>query len=265
MKRVLVAAACLLSTALLLTTGAGISLALALPSKGQGPAPRPPLKPRTGVDSGVQPQPDGGGESAALGATTDAGAPVISPMQSDAGGDNGSRLSPLTPPAAEFPQAIDGGLSPQSFDYDRVLSDIAALRARVSAATELMFRSRLTVQVRSDGKYAKIARLSVALDDGTVFTGKPGFKPDDFVVVYDHAVAPGRHAVTVDVERADEREDGFRSAQKSRLIVDVPKDQKLNVEVILVDESTMGGDFPSDKSGRYDLRIRMRAAAKAAP
>jgi hypothetical protein len=175
---------------------------------------------------------------------------------------SGARLSPLTPTAAEFAQASDAGA--QAFDYDRVISDVAALRARVAAATELMFRSKLVIQVKAEGKYAKIARLNVALDDGVVFSAKPGFKPEDFATVYEHAVAPGRHAVTVDVERADEREDGFRSSQKSRLVVDVPKDHRLNVEVILVDDSTMGGDFTSDRSGRYDLRIRMRAVAKVA-
>jgi hypothetical protein len=179
----------------------------------------------------------------------------------DAGG-SGARLSPLTPAAAEFAQAADAGA--QAFDYDRVISDVAALRARVAAATELVFRSKLVIQVKAEGKYAKIARFNIALDDGVVFSAKPGFKPEDFATVYEHAVAPGRHAVTVDVERADEREDGFRSAQKSRLVVDVPKDHRLNVEVILVDDSTMGGDFASDRSGRYDLRIRMRAVAKVA-
>jgi hypothetical protein len=237
------------------------ALALAKPPAAVPARPPVPSKPRpvtaaTTSDAGMEPSDA---------ATQPAPAPSdrATAQPSDGGTEMGPRTSPLTPPAAEFPQVLDAGAA--AFDYDRVLSDIAALRARVSAATELMFRSRMTVQVRSDGKYAKIARLNVALDDGTVFTGKPGFKPDDFVTVYEHAVAPGRHAVTVDVERADAREEGFRSSQKSRLIVDVPKDQKLTVEVILVDESTMGGDFPSDKSGRYDLRIRMRAVAKGAP
>jgi hypothetical protein len=184
------------------------------------------------------------------------------PVSTADSSSSGARLSPLTPAAAEFAQASDAGA--QVFDYDRVISDVAALRARVAAATELMFRSKIVIQVKAEGKYAKIARFNVALDDGVVFSAKSGFKPEDFATVYEHAVAPGRHAVTVDVERADEREDGFRSSQKSRLVVDVPKDHRLNVEVILVDDSTMGGDFTSDRSGRYDLRIRMRAVAKVA-
>ena len=83
--------------------------------------------------------------------------------------------------------------------------------------------------------------------------------------MYDHAVAPGHHAVTVDIERRDDRNDTFRSAQRSRFIVDVPADERLSVDLKLWDDSSMGGDFPSDKSGQYDLRVRARAKAQPIP
>ena len=104
----------------------------------------------------------------------------------------------------------------------------------------------------------------MSLDDGAVYTAPTGFRPEDFTTVYDHAVAPGKHAVTIDIERKDDRDEGFRSSQRSRVIVDVPKEQRLELEVLLIDESDMGGDFPSDKSGRYDLRVRFKATAKGA-
>ena len=102
----------------------------------------------------------------------------------------------------------------------------------------------------------------MSLDDGVVYTAQPNFRADDLTLVYDHAVAPGRHAITIDVERKDERDEAFRTAQRSRLVVDVPKDQKLSLEVKILDDSTMGADFPSDRSGRYDLRVRAKAVAK---
>lgn len=245
MKRILLAVCFVLASA----------VALAKPPT-RTPRPHTPS-----IDAGAD---DAGSSSLTAPSVQDASISPTVVTPTDAGAsENSARVSPLTPPAAEFPHGVDAGAP--SFDYDRILSDVAALRARVAAATDLMFRSKLAIQVRTDGKYAKIARLNVAVDDGTVFTGKPGAKPEELMTVYEHAVAPGRHAVTVDIERADERDEGFRTAQKSRMIVDVPKDQRLNVEVILVDESTMGGDFPTDKNGRYDLRIRMRAVAKAAP
>jgi len=43
----------------------------------------------------------------------------------------------------------------------------------------------------------------------------------------------------------------------------VPADQRLAVEVKLWDDSSMGSDFPSDKKGSYELKVRMNARAQA--
>lgn len=176
-------------------------------------------------------------------------------------GDGGLRASPLNPSAHEMPGvAADAGAPP--VDYDRLLADIAALRARVAAVSDNLYQSRIAVSLQTDGDHAKLARLVVALDDGIVYTAPASFSAADRTLVYDHAVAPGRHAVTVDVERKDDRDDTFRTAQRSRFSVDVPRDHRVEVEVKIVDDSSMGKDFPADRTGTYDLRLKVRAVAK---
>jgi hypothetical protein len=174
--------------------------------------------------------------------------------------DDRRGLSPLNPAANEF---SDATTPPPTVDYDRLLTEIAALRARVSAMSDTLFHSRLAVALETDGDHGAIVRLAIALDDGVVWTSPPAFRADHSTVIYDHAVAPGHHAITVDAERRDDRDGTFRSAQRSRFVVDVPRDQRLSVELKLTDESTMGADFPSDKKGRYELRVE--ALAKAQP
>ncbi len=175
--------------------------------------------------------------------------------------DGGVRPSPLTPQPNEYAGNVDAGAP---VDYDRILADIATLRARVAAASQNLYLSRIAIAVQADGADTKVSRLTVSLDDGVVFTAPAGFRAEDGKPVYDHAVAPGRHAVTVEAERRDAKEESFRSTQRSRFIVDVPKDQLLRVEIRLSDDSTMGADFPGDKSGKYDLRVRLRAKATPA-
>ena len=181
------------------------------------------------------------------------------PAPADVAADGG-KLSPLNPAANEF---SDGGPPASAIDYDRLLADIGALRARVAAVSDTLFHSRIAVGVETSGDHGRIASLAVSLDDGVVWTSPPGFRADDLTTVYDHAVAPGHHAVTIEVERRDDRNDTFRSTQRSRFVVDVPADQRLGVEVKLWDDSSMGADFPSDKKGSYELRVRMRAKAQA--
>jgi hypothetical protein len=212
--------------------------------------------------AGHKPVTDDGGTTApapasvAPGPSTDAG-PIPAPAIEEA--SDGGRLSPLTPAANEF---SDGGVAANPVDYDRLLADIAALRARVAAVSDTLFHSRIGITIQTEGDHGRIAALSVSLDDGVVWTAPSTFRASDQTTIFEHAVAPGHHAVTVDVERRDDRNDGFRSAQRSRFIVDVPADQRLNVELRVSDDSNMGGDFPSDRKGQYDLRIRARAQAQ---
>jgi hypothetical protein len=195
----------------------------------------------------------------AAGAPADTG--PVPPPAADVTADGG-KLSPLNPAANEFSEA---GAAPPTLDYDRLLTDIGALRARVAAVSDTLFHSRIAIALEATGDHARIAGLSVSLDDGVVWTSPTTFRPEEATTVYDHAVAPGHHALTVDVERRDDRNDAFRSAQRSRFIVDVPADEKLSVDLKLWDDSSMGGDFPGERSGQYDLRVRARAKAQPLP
>lgn len=195
----------------------------------------------------------------AANAGTDAEAPKAEPRPAAQANDGGVRPSPLTPEPPEFASA-DGGAQ---VDYDRVLADVAALRARVAAVGDSLYRSRISVRLRSDGK-TRFAKMFVSVDEGVVYTAKPGFSADDYTPIYERALAPGRHALTVEFERSAAENDAFRTTQTSRFVVDVPKDSRLDVELRLEDDSTMGADFPGDQSGRYDVRVRMKATARPA-
>ncbi len=68
------------------------------------------------------------------------------------------------------------------------------------------------LQVRIDGDHGRVGRLVVSLDDGAVYTAPANFKADDWQDDLRPRARPGRHAITVDVERKDDRNDGFRNA-----------------------------------------------------
>jgi hypothetical protein len=227
---------------------------------------RSPAKPKPATSAGTDSPYDSPAASASAGAGPQTAAtgsadtsPVPPPVADTA---DGGKLSPLNPAANEF---SDAGAMPPSIDYDRLLADIGSLRARVAAVSDTLFHSRIAVALETSGDHGRIASLSVSLDDGIVWTSPATFRAEDSTTIYDHAVAPGHHALTVDVERRDDRNDAFRSAQRSRFIVDVPADERLYVELKLWDDSSMGADFPTDKAGRYELRVRARAKAQVLP
>jgi len=228
--------------------------------------PKPPKPPVVTADAGDTASGDTAASDAGVvapQATGDGGSGPVPPppMLHGEMGDGGVRASPLNPAPNEFAQPVDAGAP--TIDYDKLIGDISALRARVAAVGDNLFHSRIAIQIRTDGDHGKIGRLVISLDDGAVYTAPQGFKSDDWQDVYAHALAPGRHAITVDVDRKDDRNDGFRNSQKSRFTVEVPRDQELGVQIKIGDDSDMGKDFPGDKSGSYDLRVRVKAEARA--
>ena len=226
-------------------------------------AARPKASASAGGDNLYEGPAPGASASAAAAAAAASGSsgPVPAPAALAPGG---GPLSPLNPAPSEF---SDGGIAaaapPATVDYDRLLADVAALRARVAAVSDTLYKSKVAISLETSGDHGRIVGLSISIDDGVVWTSPASFRADDATTIYEHSVAPGHHAITVDVERRDDRDDTFRSAQRSRFVVDVPTDQRLAVALRLWDDSSMGGDFKSDRKGQYELRVRMRAEAQA--
>jgi hypothetical protein len=242
----------------LIATGAVASalvlatIALAQQRGGARPHPAPAAPPAPST-----PPPPPPSTSVAAPSPGDAGAVPQSPVSS--GAANGSKLSPLNPAPNEL---SDAGMPLAPLDYDRLLSELASLRARAAAVSDVLFHSRLAITLQTSGEHARVASLTVAIDDGIVWSSTPSFRAEDATTVYDHSLAPGRHAVTLDVERHDDRDDTFRSWQKSRLVVDVPADGQLSLDVKVEDDSSMGGDFRSSQRGKYDLRVVAQAKSR---
>jgi hypothetical protein len=232
------------------------------------PHARPVVKPKPKVTSDAEaPSADDTasvpipGSQAPTGASTLDGGPAPAPQVRIDLGDGGVKLSPLNPTAAEMPPTVPAPPASAGVDYDKLISDIAALRARVAAVGDSLFVARIALAVETDGSHARVGRMTVSLDDGIVYTAPANFHADDPTTIYEHAVAPGRHAVSVDIDRRDDRDETFKDDQHARFIVDVPPDNKLAVTLRLGDDSNMGGSFASDRNGKYDVRVRMKASA----
>jgi hypothetical protein len=266
MRRSIVSSLLVASGLALTTLVLGQARGVRAPSK---PKPKPPAtsatkdtRPETSEDKPKQEDdPYGTASGAAAPASSASPEPTESPsvQRSSATSDGGVRNSPLNPRPEEFP---DGGPVTTPPDLDKIMGDIATLRARVAAIGDVLFKSRIVLRIETRGDHAKIGKLAISLDDGIVYTAPPGFFAEDEVTVYDHAVAPGRHVLGVDVERRDDRGETFRTGQHSRVTLEVPDNQRLEAYIRIDDDSDMGSDFPSSQKGSYDLRVRVRAKVR---
>jgi hypothetical protein len=139
-------------------------------------------------------------------------------------------------------------------DYAKLLADLVALRARVHALGAALYESKLRISVEADGDEARIASLTVTVDGGVVYTAPDKFVGADETVVYEHAVAPGRHVIGIEVERFDPQARSYRVWQATRYAVEVPEKRTLSARVEIEDDSSM--EDPT--SGRYRTHASMR-------
>ena len=212
-------------------------VAFAQPKKGAGPTKDADKKAadkddKAKDDKAKDDKPDGAGVPPGA-AAADLGDPP--PKQADGPADK-TKPSPLTPRANEFP---DGGAAPAPAEYDRLLGDIAALRARVASLTTTMFKS--------------------TLDDGVVYVAGDRFSANDEKPVYEHAVAPGHHILGVEIERVDSRGREYKTWQNTKMSIVVPESKVVEARVELEDDSDMAVDFPDDQDGEYELNVKLRA------
>lgn len=168
----------------------------------------------------------------------------------------GTKLSPLTPNANEFPTGTSAA-PPE--DLDRLLGNIAALRSRVAALTTTLFKSKLRVVVEAHGAHARVEGLTVTLNGGVVFAAPPRFSAEDEQIVYEHAVPPGHHVLGLEIGRYDARRREFRSLQSSKFDVVIPDNEMVEAHFVLSDDSDIAEDFPEDRDGEYELGVRLRA------
>lgn len=184
------------------------------------------------------------------------GKPLAAPAGPEAQGYETSP-SPLNPTPEELPRSASPVQA--ASQLDTLLSRVAALRSRIAALTSSLFSSRLRIEVRSEGEGIAIKSLSVSLDGGLVYTAPAQTFFEQPEVVYEHAVAPGPHVVGIEVERYARKDQKFSTWQASRFVVLVPEKQLLWTRLDISDDSSMAEDFPEDREGRYELRVRLQA------
>jgi len=179
---------------------------------------------------------------------------IVAPISSTA-------VSPLTPRPDEAPPVKASASAKPGASYDALMAEVAALRARVGVIANAVWKSRITVAIRLNGSHARVSGAKLFVDNALAWTAPKSFSADDPVQIFDGGVAPGLHAITLEIERRDDRDETYRTVDRATATLMVPQGKRLEVNARLDDGSDMGDDFPDDGEGTYDLRIRIKAKA----
>lgn len=174
------------------------------------------------------------------------------------------------PPAAAPPSDADLGptppdLSPLRAEYASLMDDMVAARELVATLGEDLFRTRVAISVQDRaGDDQSLATFALELDGTPVFHVEGEIEGGDAGrQVYEGALAPGPHVLTVAMEQRASVDSEYRYVQRDTYRFVVVRDRRTEVEIVLEDDSDIAQHFSSDGEGRYDVHTRVRVATRA--
>lgn len=210
--------------------------------------------------------------TAAPDAGTEAAAPETPPPASAVPPAAGAGTTAVTPPAAAVtpPPAADPGpvppdLGPLRSDWSTLMDDMVSARQRVATLGEELFHTRLAITVQDRaGDDVSLTRFALELDgtpifhtDGAIEGGDAGTR------VWDGALAPGPHEITIELTQESRDGEEYRYSQRDTFRFIVVRDRSTDVTIVLEDDSDIARSFGSGGEGRYEVRTRVRVATRA--
>lgn len=154
-------------------------------------------------------------------------------------------------------------LAPLRTEFTSIMDELVNVRSRMAVLGRQLFRTKVRVLVQNRaGDDNTLARLVVALDGAPVHRGDGSSLGEDAKQVFEGFAAPGPHVLTVEVEQRQRANDDYRYTVRDSFRIQVQRDRRSDVTIILDDDSDMGEDFEDDGEAEYDVSTRVRVETR---
>lgn len=245
--------------------------------RGRGGAATDTTAPAGDAEAGTPTPPDDPFAEGASSDTPPATPPPAARVEgSDAGAASGavaggSAIAATTPPTAGSPPpGADPGplppdLGPLRSDWSALMDDMVSARQRVATLGEELFHTRLAITVQDRaGDDVNLTRFALELDGTPIYHADGGIEGGDAgALVWDGALAPGPHELTIELTQEARDGEEYRYSQRDTFRFIVVRDRRTEITVVLEDDSDIARAFASGGEGRYEVRTRVRVATRA--
>lgn len=175
-------------------------------------------------------------------------------------------------PVSSGTSVVDPGptppdLAPLRQEYVAIMDEMVQARSRVAILGQELFQTRMTVQVQDrTGDEATLARFVLELDGTPIYDSEGEIEGgDQGRQVFEGALAPGPHVLTLEMEQRAREDTEYRVTQRESFRFVVVRERLTEVTIVLEDDSDIARAFPSGGEGHFDVRTRLRVATRALP
>ncbi|MGD8860378.1 MAG: hypothetical protein PVI30_10220 [Myxococcales bacterium] len=182
---------------------------------------------------------------------------------SEAAASDGTQAQAPPEADAQTPDPRQAEVEALEKELAAVMDALVQARARVSMLGKALFETRVRVMVRDLAIPDQTAtRLVIALDGAPVYRGDGTSLPADPAhPVYEGFVAPGEHALTLELEHRGRDDERFRYTLRDTYHFEALREHRTDLLLVIDDDSDMAEDFEDDREGEYEVDSRLEVRA----
>ena len=182
-----------------------------------------------------------------------------SPAQAEAS----AAPAPATSAAKASVPASAPDLSVVRSDLASVMDELIAARARVSILSKALFNTPLFVRVVRLADEQRLEHITLRLDGVPVHDSDGAALARGEAELFQGYAAPGVHEIAIEVTEVAKTNADYRYVRSERFQIEIKKDMRTRIELILRDKSDMAEELREDDEGEYDVRTLMRVQAES--
>lgn len=198
---------------------------------------------------------------------TPAATPPAAPQAARVTPSTPAPVATSTPAPAADPGPTPPDLGPLRQEYVAIMDEMVEARSRVAVLGEELFHTRMSITVQDrTGGAATLARFALELDgtpvhrtDGPIEGAAAGRQ------LWEGALAPGPHVLTLDLEQRARDDPEYRVSQRESFRFIVVRDRLTEVTIVLENDSDIARSFRTGGEGRFEIRTRLRVAMRELP
>ncbi len=173
------------------------------------------------------------------------------------------QAEPAAPTPSDAPLVDPAEVARLQEEAKAVRGELFKARARVSAVTAKLFKSKVVLELRSNlERFYEVKDFTITIDGAPVYFKESGLAPVRGSIVEMFA-APGSHEMGISAHLTAKRQKLYQIRIDQTFTVVVPEDSQLRTRFMVHELGNMFGKFDKRKRGVYRMHVELRAKAKA--
>jgi hypothetical protein len=172
--------------------------------------------------------------------------------------------SPASPAPAEAQKNPSQGPDVTHLEAElaSVLDELIQARTRAAVLVKSLFRTPVEVWVVRRADEQRLSHIALRLDGVPVHDSDGAALANGEAQLFSGFAAPGVHELAVEITEESKERAAYRYTRIERFRLEVTKDTRTRIELVLRDDSDMAEELPEGDEGEYDVRTILRARAE---